>query len=164
MGTMNKKDWDAAFPETPDVVRHAVYSAFREGKKRDRRRRHLTQAAAIAATLVVMLGLGMLMKQAGLGAKRNVLTQNDSLPQVSASAQPGEAGTTALPMQSATPEPTAVPTAAPTARPTETTETVSPSRPFPSPPCRPRWRTGARWACPNRASFMTTARRSIIPT
>ena len=126
MGTMNKKDWDAAFPETPDVVRHAVYSAFREGKKRDRRRRHLTQAAAIAATLVVMLGLGMLMRQAGLGAKRNVLTQNDSLPQVSASAQPGEAGTTALPTQSATPEPTAVPTAAPTARPTETTETVSP--------------------------------------
>ena len=126
MGTMNKKDWDAAFPETPDVVRHAVYSAFREGKKRDRRRRHFTQAAAIAATLVVMLGLGMLMRQAGLGAKRNVLTQNDSLPQVSASAQPGEAGTTALPTQSATPEPTAVPTAAPTARPTETTETVSP--------------------------------------
>ena len=126
MGTMNKKDWDAAFPETPDVVRHAVYSAFREGKKRDRRRRHFTQAAAIAATLVVMLGLGMLMKQAGLGAKRNVLTRNDSLPQVSASAQPDEAGTTALPTQSATPEPTAVPTAAPTVWPTEAAETVSP--------------------------------------
>lgn len=124
MGTMNKKDWDAAFPETPDVVRHAVYSAFREGKKRDRRRRHLTQAAAIAATLVVMLGLGMLMRQAGLGAKRNVLTRNDSLPQVSASAQPGESGMTALPAatQTATPEPTA----APTDSPTEAAETVSP--------------------------------------
>ena len=128
MGTMNKKDWDAAFPETPDVVRHAVYSAFREGKKRDRRRRHFAQAAAIAATLVVMLGLGMLMKQAGLGAKRNVLTRNDSLPQVSASAQPGETGTTALPAaaQTATPEPTAVPTTAPTNWPTEAAETVSP--------------------------------------
>lgn len=122
MGTMNKKDWDAAFPETPDVVRHAVYSAFREGKKRDRRRRHLTQAAAIAATLVVMLGLGMLMKQAGLGAKRNVLTRSDSLPQVSASAQPGESGMTALPAatQEVTTAPTDIPTAAPTAQPTET--------------------------------------------
>ena len=122
MGTMNKKDWDAAFPETPDVVRHAVYSAFREGKKRDRRRRHFTQAAAIAATLVVMLGLGMLMKQAGLGAKRNVLTRNDSLPQVSASAQPDEAGMTALPAatQEVTTAPTDIPTAAPTAQPTET--------------------------------------------
>ena len=121
MGTMNKKDWDAAFPETPDVVRHAVYSAFREGKKRDRRRRHFTQAA-IAATLVVMLGLGMLMKQAGLGTKRNVLTQNDSLPQLSASAQPGESGMTALPAatQEVTTAPTDIPTAAPTAQPTET--------------------------------------------
>ena len=122
MGTMNKKDWDAAFPETPDVVRHAVYSAFREGKKRDRRRRHFTQAAAIAATLVVMLGLGMLMKQAGLGTKRNVLTRSDSLPQVSASAQPGESGMTALPAatQEVTTAPTDIPTAAPTAQPTET--------------------------------------------
>lgn len=122
MGTMNKKDWDAAFPETPDVVRHAVYSAFREGKKRDRRRRHFTQAAAIAATLVVMLGLGMLMKQAGLGTKRNVLTRTDSLPQVSASAQPGESGMTALPAatQEVTTAPTDIPTAAPTAQPTET--------------------------------------------
>lgn len=122
MGTMNKKDWDAAFPETPDVVRHAIYSAFREGRKRDRRRRRFIQAAAIAATLVVMLGLGALVRQAGLGTKRNVLTPNDSLPQVSASAQPDEAGTTALPAatQEVTTAPTDIPTAAPTAQPTET--------------------------------------------
>ena len=121
---MNKKDWDAAFPETPDVVRHAVYSAFREGKKRDRRRSHFTQAAAIAATLVVMLSLGALMRHASLSAKRNVLTQNDSLPQLSASAQPGEPGTTSVP--AVTQSGTAEPTAAPTAWPTEAAETVSP--------------------------------------
>lgn len=106
MGAMSKRDYDAAFPETPDVVRHAVFSAFREGRRRERRRRHVTQAAVIAATLVVMLGLGALMRQARLTAKQNALTQNDSLPQASASAAPLQA--------------TDAPTA--TAAPTETTE------------------------------------------
>lgn len=71
---MTKRDWDEAFPETPDAVRQAVFRAFREGKRRDRQRRRLAQGLAVAATLVVMLGLGLLMRQARLNPHPDVLS------------------------------------------------------------------------------------------
>ena len=89
---MTKRDWDEAFPETPDAVRQAVFRAFREGRRRDRQRRRLVQGLAIAATLVVMLGLGLLMRRASLNPHPDVLSPGAS-PQ--ASGMPGGTGSPA---------------------------------------------------------------------
>lgn len=128
MIAVNKKEWDAAFPETPEIVHRAVSRGFLEGQRRERKRRRLTQSMAIAATLAVMLGMGLLMRQASLHSRQEQLAQNASTPPAQEATQSPDAlqtqtafptaetplASTMPPAEEATPAPTAAVTEAPT--------------------------------------------------
>jgi len=145
---LSKKELEQAFPETPDIVHHRIYQAFRKGEKKLKARKRMVQSLSFAAAFLMMVCMGLLMRHVHLSPAPDVLhpgVGNSPDPLASATSQlvsqtgqPVAAETsplvtalqTASPVPSVTPEPTVTPTPAP---PTEAPTAALTNTPAPEP-------------------------------